>query len=327
MTQYFLGVDIGGTKSHALVADEHGHAVGFGEYSAGSYEVVEWDGLRKALHAITTQALDSAHIAKTQLAGVGFGIAGYDWPGELEGHQQAIATLALPAPYGLVNDTVIGLMAGTSAGWGLGVVSGTGSNCWGRDRHGHEGHVTGGGPNFGEYAGGYDLVDKATHIVAQAWTQSGPPTRLTEAFLELTGARDATDLLEGLYLKRYTVDGTNAPLIFQVAQQGDAGAQAAIHWAGCELGKLANGVIRQLNFQTLGIEIVLIGSLFKGGALLINPMMETVHNIAPGAKTVRLTVPPVVGGVLLGMEQAGVDYPPLRQTLIETTAAILNQHL
>ena len=30
MTRYFLGVDVGATKSHALIADETGRAVGFG---------------------------------------------------------------------------------------------------------------------------------------------------------------------------------------------------------------------------------------------------------------------------------------------------------
>jgi hypothetical protein len=34
-------------------------------------------------------------------------------------------------------------------------------------------------------------------------------------------------------------------------------------------------------------------------------MRDTIHSIAPGAKLVRLNVPPVVGAVLLGMEQAG----------------------
>lgn len=40
VTKYFLGVDIGGTKSHALVADETGQALGLGVGGAGNYEVV-----------------------------------------------------------------------------------------------------------------------------------------------------------------------------------------------------------------------------------------------------------------------------------------------
>jgi hypothetical protein len=77
--------------------------------------------------------------------------------------------------------------------------------------------------------------------------------------------------------------------------------------AGCELGKLANGVIRQLGFQKLEFEVALVGSLYDGNPLLIETMRATIHSIAPGAKLVRLTVPPVVGAVLLGMEQAGLS--------------------
>jgi len=321
MSQYFLGIDIGGTKSHALIADERGRAVGFGEYGPGSHEIVGYDGLHTALHTIVDAALASACIAKAEIAGAGFGIAGYDWPGDAASHHQVIGSLELPAPYALVNDTIIGLVAGATEGWGVGVVSGTGSNCWGRDRQGREGRMTGGGEMFAEYAGGGDLVAKALQAVALAWGRRGPETRLTEAFLALTGAADALDLLEGLYRGRYTLSSANAPLVFQVAAEGDAVAQEIIRWAGRELGSLATGVIRQLGFEALDVEIVQIGSLYNGSPLMSETMLATIREVAPRARAVRLTVPPVVGGVLLGMEQAGVDYPPLRQTLIETTAA------
>ena len=182
--------------------------------------------------------------------------------------------------------------------------------------------MTGGGDLFAEYAGGGDLVGKAIQAVALAWGQRGPETRLTEAFLALTGAADALDLLEGLYRGHYTLSSANAPLVFQVAAKGDAVAQEVIRWAGCELGSLAIGVIRQLGFEALDVEVVQIGSLYNGSPAMSATMLATIHEVAPGARLVRLAAPPVVGGVLLGMEQAGVDYPPLRQTLIETTAAL-----
>ena len=323
MTQYYLGVDIGATKSHALIADDQGHAVGFGHHSAGSYEAVGWDGLRAALHAITDEAIASAGIAKADIVGAGFGIAGYDWPGERQPHLDAIDSLGLHAPYALVNDTIVGLMAGAAEGWGVGVVSGTGSNCWGRDRHGREGHTTGCGSLFAEYAGGGDLVYKAIQAVGMAWTRRGPATRLTEAFIELTGAADIIDLLEGLFIGRYKISSPAAPLVFQVAAAGDAVAQEIIRWAGRELGSLAIGVIRQLHFEALDFDVVQIGSLYNGSPVLSQTMMATIHAVAPGARAVRLTAPPVVGGVLLGMEQVGVDYVPLRNKLIEATQKIL----
>jgi N-acetylglucosamine kinase-like BadF-type ATPase len=126
-----------------------------------------------------------------------------------------------------------------------------------------------------------------------------------------------------LAMGHYHLSAAAAPVVFQVAAGGDEVAQEAIRWAGRELGDLAVGVIRQLGFEELDFEVVLAGSLYDGSPALIEALRATIHAIAPGARLVRLTAPPVVGGVLLGMEQAGVEYASIRQTLIETTNAFL----
>jgi N-acetylglucosamine kinase-like BadF-type ATPase len=115
MTRYYLGIDIGGTKSHALIADETGRALGFGEGGPGNYEVVGWDGLRKALGTVTDRALAAACITREQVSGAGFGIAGYDWPAERQPTRQAIESLGLTAPYELVNDAIVGLVPGSAS--------------------------------------------------------------------------------------------------------------------------------------------------------------------------------------------------------------------
>ncbi|MCU0522937.1 MAG: hypothetical protein MUF84_19900 [Anaerolineae bacterium] len=97
MTRHFLGIDIGGTKSHALIANEQGRAVGFGDAGAGSYEIVGWEGLRETLHLVTGEALGSAGLDKGDLAGMAFGVAGYDWPSNRPGHVEAIASLGISA--------------------------------------------------------------------------------------------------------------------------------------------------------------------------------------------------------------------------------------
>jgi N-acetylglucosamine kinase-like BadF-type ATPase len=178
---------------------------------------------------------------------------------------------------------------------------------------------------MGEYGGAAELVTRAIQAVALAWTQRGLATRLTEAFIALTGATDVVDLLEGLVLERYSLTAAAAPVVFQVAAEGDEVAQEIICWVGRELGDLASGVIRQLGFEQLDFEVVLIGSLFEGSPTFIETMSATIHTVAPKARLVRLAAPPVVGGVLLGMEQAGVEYSSIRQTLIDTTNGIVTR--
>jgi hypothetical protein len=96
-------------------------------------------------------------------------------------------------------------------------------------------------------------------------------------------------------------------------------AREVIDWAGRELGSLAVGVIRQLEFEPLDVEVVLVGGLYDGGPMLVEPMRQVIHQTAPRARMVRLSAPPVIGGVLLGAERAGRWRSGLRERLIEST--------
>jgi len=91
-----------------------------------------------------------------------------------------------------------------------------------------------------------------------------------------------------------------------------------MRWAGQELGSLAVGVIRQLDLQQEAFDVVLIGSIFDGHPLISESMRTVILGEAPAARLVRLEAPPVVGGVLLGMEAAGLDFRPRRARLLES---------
>jgi N-acetylglucosamine kinase-like BadF-type ATPase len=320
---YYLGIDIGATKSHALLADQNGCAAGFGQGGPGNHEVVGYEGLTATLHAITDQALADAGIRREQIAGAGFGVAGYDWPSELAPTLEAIATLDLAAPMEVVNDTIIGLVAGAEAGWGVAVIAGTSNNCWGWDAQHRIGRVTGNGGMFGEHGGSGELVQEAVAAVAKAWTRRGPPTALTGAFCRLVGASSDADLLEGLSQGWYDIGAAVAPLVFQTAAAGDAVALGVVRWAATELASLANGVIRQLELEHQTFDVVLVGSMYNGGPLLLEPMQAAVQDVAPGARFVRLAVPPVVGAVLLGMQAGGLPAQALRQNLIASTQKLM----
>ena len=46
--KYFLGIDVGSSKTHALIVDETGQCVGFGKSSGGNHQGV---GYERLIHA------------------------------------------------------------------------------------------------------------------------------------------------------------------------------------------------------------------------------------------------------------------------------------
>jgi N-acetylglucosamine kinase-like BadF-type ATPase len=178
---------------------------------------------------------------------------------------------------------------------------------------------------LGEAAGSHELVLRALQAIAAEWTRRGPATRLTQAFVELIRARDTADLIETLTLNRVQLGPEAAPLVFQVAAEGDLVAKELILWAGRELGSLAVGVIHQLKLEAQDFDVVLAGSFFNGSPLLAETMSEVIHGVTPGANLVRLDVPPAVGGVLLGMETVGAQVSEAREKLISSVNDVLAQ--
>lgn len=321
--QYFLGIDVGSSKTHALIADEGGQCVGFGKAGGGNHQGVGYEGLINVLRKSFEGACQMSGVEQPLIAGAGFGIAGYDFPSEREDHIQAIAALGLACPVEVVNDGSNGLISGTSHGFGVNVTAGSGTNCRGRNKYGKEGRIVGNGATFGEFGGAIEIVYRAMQYVNYAWIKRIPPTRLTNIFLEATGATDEIDLMEGLSNDDYHLYPYIAVAILQAARERDEAALEVIRWSGEELGWLAISVARQIEMENDEIEIVQSGSIFEAGEIITQPMQNIVRKHLPKAKLVRLDGPPVVGPLMLGMQMAGLDPYPLRRKLIESAKTLV----
>ena len=138
-----------------------------------------------------------AGISAGRVAAAGFGVAGYDFPSDRDGHLDAIRSLGLNCPVEVVNDGFNGLLAGATRGIGVNVTSGSSNNCRGRNKEGRIGRIVGNGSTFGEYGGGIEIARRALQMVSYSWTRRNPPTRLTKVLLDATGATDELDLMEG----------------------------------------------------------------------------------------------------------------------------------
>ena len=315
---YLLGIDTGSSKTHAMLTDLFGNVLGLGEAGCGNYESIGEVRFADAMRTAVNGALMAASVDKTEIAGMGLGICGYDWPSEEPLMVRAIDSLDIPCPYQFVNDVTIGLIAGTSQGWGVAVDAGTGNNVRGRDETGKIGRITGNSMRFGEFGGAAEMVWRAMVAVTYAWTQRSQPTKLTERFMTFAGLDSEEALIEGLAMEQIHLPATLAKDIILLAESGDAGAKAVVDFSAQELALSVNAVIRQLDLQECEVEIVLIGSVFNAGEIYLQPFREVIHGFAPRAKLVMLNAPPVVGAVLLAAETIGLDPSLIRSGLLKS---------
>lgn len=322
--KFFLGIDVGSSKTHALIVDETGQWVGFGKAGGGNHQGVGYDGFFNVIEESFNGALQMSGVDMAQIAGAGFGVAGCDFPSDVKPHLEVISKLGLTCPVEVVNDGVNGLLAGATRGIGVNVTAGSSNNARGRNKDGKEGRIVGNGAPFGELGGGIEIVQHGLQKVNHAWIKRIAPTKLTQIYLDATGAKNEIDLMEGLSNEQYHLFPFLALKIMQAAREGDAAAQDVICCAGEELGWLAVAVARQIEMEQEELEVIQSGSVFEAGDIITGPMKKIVLEYCPKAKLKRLDCPPVVGAVILGMEQAGFDGYAVRDHMVQTAKEVFS---
>ncbi|MCC7118120.1 MAG: hypothetical protein IT310_06305 [Anaerolineales bacterium] len=321
---YFLGIDVGSSKTHALIVDANGKCIGFGKAGGGNHQSAGYAGTERALRQSFEEARKMSGVEYAQIVGAGFGVAGFDFPSDREAHLQALSTLGLDCPMEIVNDGLNGLLAGATRGIGVNVTAGSSNNARGRNGRGKEGRIVGNGAAFGEFGGGLEITWRALQAVNYAWIKRGPATQLTEIFLKATGAKNVMELMEGVSSQKYHLFAHLAIPVIAAAKAGDSTATEIIRWAGEELGWLAVAVARQIEMENEAVEIIQAGSIYEAGEIITAPMQALTLEHCPKAKLIRLDGPPVVGAVILGMEQVNFDGYAVRDKIVATAKALLN---
>jgi N-acetylglucosamine kinase-like BadF-type ATPase len=303
-----LGIDVGGSKTHALLSDENGQVLGFGVGQGGNPEMVGYDGLTLAMQTAIRQACKGSGIKHQQITAAGFGVAGYDWPFQYADTLRAVMALGLGTEILLIkNDAVPPIYGGSTNGWGIAACVGTGNNVRGVDAHGNMGRITGNSSTFGEFGGAGEIMQTVLQRLAWMWTGREKATVLADMLIKECGARDLGDLIEGLVAERYRLRADQAPLVVQAAERGDEVACEVLSWNAGELAMSVLAVARQLELTGLPFEVVMSGKLFQSSDLFRQTFIDCVQHSTRLADCKLFTSPPVVGAVIMAMHAGLAD--------------------
>jgi N-acetylglucosamine kinase-like BadF-type ATPase len=300
MTKYFLGIDGGGTKTHACIVDSEGHILGMSAGGAANWERIGLVATKESLREIITSVLNQAGLSVGDISSSTLALAGIDWNCDVEMFAPLTSELGIKDA-SVLNDSFAALYAGSPTGDGCVSISGTGGKTSGR--HGKLSTQTM-GMSLGEAGGAGQLVALALDYVARAFHGSEQPTQLTPAVLDASGFSDTHSLFQAVARDGAVLTEDFAPIVFALANSGDLGAISLVKTLAHQHAQDVAAIISQLNFGGKEVQVVRAGGLHTAGCKLFNETFEEmVLDLYPAAKIHVLNISPVFGAIIHSAQQ------------------------
>lgn len=314
--RYVIGIDAGGTKTVALLADETGD-VKTKAIAGGANLLVHGElGVEKVLFQVI-DALDAPRPASA----VCLGIAGV---GKTEGQnliRGVLRRLGLRQSVRIETDAHVALVAGAPSGHGIVVVAGTGSVAYGMDASGRTARSGGWGYLLGDEGSAFWLGHAAVRLGVRAADGRGPETSLYQRICGKIGVCDPAGLVSWFYdqeLSRNRV-AELAGLVEDAASGGDAAAEELLEHGALHLASAARAVAAQLSFSD-PFPLVLAGGVFRACPSLYERLERCLE--LPDSRPLRLSVDPARGAVTLALEElAAQDGSPAASTTTSPSLA------
>lgn len=313
---HVLGIDAGGTKTVALLADADGRILGEGRAGAANLQTEGELEVEKILHTVIERATDGRHIP---LAAVCLGMAGVDREDDARVIRDVMRRLGFRTNALIVNDALIALVAGAGPNPGVVVVSGTGSIAYGVNHHGVAARAGGWGPTLGDEGSGYWIGRRALAAVMRELDQRGPHTNLTPLVLRHFNLAKPEALVAEIY---HQPQGRRAiaalgSVVDQARAEGDPAAIDIMTHAADELALAAASVISRLDMRGEQFPVLLSGGMLRESEWLATEVRHRMAEVAPRSSVRPLTEEPATGAVKLAIAEAhgGVRVPPYIETL------------
>ncbi len=299
----YLGVDGGGTKTHAVLINDDQTILGEGLTGAGNPLRVGVETAIKNIFGAIEKASDAANRSKGDIVSAQIGLAGVRREDLRYLIRNRFRELLRIRKIEVTTDAEIALYAATEGKEGLVIIAGTGSVCMGKNAKGEMASAGGWGPLAGDEGGGAGIARRALQAIAKSSDGRGSPTNLSDYAVDYFRAGRLEDLSVAIYAPQ--VDNARiagfAKFVSQAANEGDAVAIELLTEAGRELGIAAKAVIEKLKMQRRTFPIGKVGSVFKSAELITKPLLETVQEIAPKAFMSETSKTPAFAAALMAI--------------------------
>lgn len=293
-----VGVDAGGTRTVAVVADDD-RSLARAEGPAGAVR----PGRAMAAAGTIATAVRAALVQTGRVRGdvLVVGASGVGRDDERQALRDALRMESLAERLVVTTDIEIALVAAFGDNPGIVLLSGTGSFAVGRDGLG-ENHRQGGyGWRMGDEGSAYAVGEAALRAVGRAEDGRGPATSLSPALCRLTRSASFNDLVRWSVAATPTEVAGLAAAVLETSTSGDEVAKTILTNAADALARLVTGV-RGVFPPGDAVPVALAGGFLSQPAF--RAMVHDALAGLPGLDVREGAVDPVVGAIELARRAA-----------------------
>ena len=309
--KYYIGIDGGGTKTHAVIANTGGEILA--EHFAGptNFQIIGEERSTEIILELIESCRESVECLSSEVASVVLGITGAGRIAEQRNISLALKTYARQKKIKwkrliVESDARIALEGAFKGEPGIILIAGTGSIAFGKDAKGKVHRVGGWGRILGDEGSGYFLGRLGLSAVAHHLDERGKKTKLTSMIARKFKLSSQAEIINAVYKKEFDV-ASIAPLVLKAAAQKDEISRMIVEHAAFELadhirvisGKIASSSSAKIKSK---IHLALIGGLLANDTVLANLLREYVHARFQFIEIIPPMATPAYGAVVMGMK-------------------------
>ena len=295
-----LGIDGGGTKTTAVIADMNGKILAQSNGGPTNPNVI------KSHELVSTFQNLFAALEKTWpniLKKVTYAFAGISGAGNTENKRVLEKIMAAPLPDSTViqveADTINALYSGTYGKHGIVQISGTGSITYGINSTGKHDRVGGWGYLFGDEGSGYDIGRQGMIAALKSFDKRSGETMLLQMMFNHFEAEHPQELIKRVYASPSpkTAISPLSEIVFAAYKMKDPIAVSIITNAGSEIALSIKTLYQKLFASEERITVVLCGGVFNEKDI-IPELLKKELSAYPGIHLILPEVPPVTGSLI-----------------------------
>jgi N-acetylglucosamine kinase-like BadF-type ATPase len=302
--KYFLGIDGGGTKTVAVVADENGNIITTETTSSINYEVVGMFLAKQALKKLTEKLYSKTGIEKFDVAYVGCSAVAGRTDNELS--QELFKDTVSADVCILDNDINIAFEGMRINGPCAIIINGTDSAVAGRYSDGTTIRKGGWGYILGSEGSGYAISVEAMRVALRAYDNAAPKTLLTDALLEYFDVNYPHELLNIFYRPaiRRTRIANFCKYVMECAKMDDAAAIDVIAEQCLLLSNTAAALLYEMPENT---PLALWGGVMQNSEVYRDTIIALIHKRFPNILIDLPPYPPEVGAIFCAMKECSIE--------------------